>query len=161
MPPKRNSLGEKAPSKPRAERPKAKKAKPKNESVAMKEATGAAAKEVRSPSGSPEESHGEHASRKSPDAPPDGGGNPRFSYERRSPRRDWNSPEFSCTKVLYSGESSQEEESASEGSAQAANDKKQAKCDVPNTPADPDTQAEEPSSGKTGTEPMAAPPVKT
>ncbi|KAG6597754.1 ATP-binding cassette (ABC) Superfamily [Phytophthora cinnamomi] len=160
MPPKRSSRSAKAPSKPRAERPKAKKAKAKNESAALKEATSAAAKEVRSPSNSPGESHGEHASRKSPDAPPDEGDNPRLSYERRSPRRDWDSPEFSCTKVVYSGESSQEEENSSEGSAQAANDEKQAKGDVPNAPADADTQAEEPSSGKTGTEPMAAPPVK-
>ncbi|KAG6617015.1 ATP-binding cassette (ABC) Superfamily [Phytophthora cinnamomi] len=160
MPPKRSSRGAKAPSKPWAEIPKAKKAKAKNESAPLKEATGAAAKEVRSPSSSPEESHGEHASRKSPDAPPDEGDNPRFSYERRSPRRDWDSPEFSSTKVVYSGESSQEEEDTSEGSAQAANDKKPAEGDVPNAPADPDTQAEKPSSGKAGTEPMAAPPVK-
>ncbi|KAG6582946.1 ABC Superfamily [Phytophthora cinnamomi] len=160
MLPKRSSCGAKVPSKPRAERPKAKKAKAKNESAALKEATGAAAKEVRSPSNSPEESHGEHASRKSPDAPPDEGDNPRFSYERRSPRRDWDSPEFSCTKVVYSGESSQEEENSSEGSAQAANDKKQAKGDVRNAPAAPDTQAEEPSSDKTDTEPMAAAPDK-
>ncbi|KAG6623064.1 uncharacterized protein IUM83_12174 [Phytophthora cinnamomi] len=121
MPPKRSSRGAKAPSKPRAERPKA---KAMNESAALKEAMRAASKEVRSPSRSPEESHGEHASRKSPDAPPD------------------------------------EEEDTSEGSAQATNDKNQAEGDVPNAPADPDTQAEEPSSGKTGTEPMAAPPVK-
>ncbi|KAG6598196.1 ABC Superfamily [Phytophthora cinnamomi] len=133
MPPKRSSRGAKASSKPRAERPKAKKAKAKNESVALKEATGAAAKEW---------------------------DNPRFSYERRSPRWGWDSPEYSCTKVVYSGESSQEEEKSSEGSAQAANDKKQAKGDVPNAPVDLDTRAEEPSSGKTGTEPMAAPPVK-
>ncbi|KAG6612172.1 ATP-binding cassette (ABC) Superfamily [Phytophthora cinnamomi] len=126
----------------------------------MKEATGAATKVVRSPSCSPEESHGDHASRKSPDAPPDEGYNPRFSYERRSPRRDCDSPKFSCNKAVYSGESSQVEENASDGSAQAANDKKKAKGNVPTAPADPDTQAEEPSSGKTGTEPMAAPPVK-
>ncbi|KAG6616291.1 ATP-binding cassette (ABC) Superfamily [Phytophthora cinnamomi] len=136
MPPKRSSRGEKAPSKPRAERPKAKKAKTKNESAALKEpAMGTAAKEVRSPSSSPEESRGEHTSRKSSNAPPDEGDNPRFSYERCSPRWDWDSPEFSCTKVIYSGRQS-------------------------NAPAAPDTQAEEPSSGKTGTEPMAATPVK-
>ncbi|KAG6616900.1 ABC Superfamily [Phytophthora cinnamomi] len=160
MPPKRISRGANAPSKPRVERSKAKKARAKNESAALKEAMGVASKEVRSPSSSAEELHGEHASRKSPDDPPDEGDNPRFSYERRSPRWDWDSPEFSCTKVVYSGESPQEEEDTSEGSAQAANDKKQAEGDVPNAPADPDTQAEEPSSGKTGTEPMAAPPVK-
>ncbi|KAG6587357.1 uncharacterized protein IUM83_02781 [Phytophthora cinnamomi] len=131
-------------------KPQAKTAKAKNKSAALKEATGAASKEVRSPSSSPEDSHGEHASRKSPDAPPDEGDNPRFSYEQRSPRQDWDWPEFSCTKVVYSGESSQEEEGTSECSAQAANDKKQAEGDVPNAPADPDTQAEEPTSGKTG-----------
>ncbi|KAG6618433.1 uncharacterized protein IUM83_01441 [Phytophthora cinnamomi] len=125
MPPKRSSRGAKAPSKPRAVRPKAKKAKAKNESAAQKEATGAAAEEVRSP-----------------------------------PRRDWDSPEFSSTKVVYLGESSQEEEDTSEGSAQAANDKKPEEGDVSNAPADPDTQAEVTSSGKTGIEPMAAPPVK-
>ncbi|KAG6616422.1 uncharacterized protein IUM83_18509 [Phytophthora cinnamomi] len=106
--------------------PKAKKAKAKIESAALKEATGAATKEVRSPSSSPEESHGEQA----------------------SPRRDSDSPEFSCTKVVYSSESSQEEEDTSEGSAQAANDKKPAEGEVTNAPADPDTQAEDPSSGK-------------
>ncbi|KAG6618781.1 ATP-binding cassette (ABC) Superfamily [Phytophthora cinnamomi] len=160
MPPKRSSRGAKAPSKPRAERPKANKTKAKKESAVLKEATGATSKEVRSPSSSPEESHGDHASRMLPDAPPDEEDNRRFSCERRSPRRDWDSPEFSCTKVLYSGESSQEEEDTSEDSGQAANDKKQAEGDVSNAPAGPDTQAEEPSSGKTGTEPMAAPPVK-
>ncbi|KAG6572753.1 ATP-binding cassette (ABC) Superfamily [Phytophthora cinnamomi] len=73
---------------------------------------------------------------------------------------DWDSPEFSCTKAVYSGEGSQEEENTAEGGAQDADDKKQATGDVPDAPADPDTQAEEPSSEKTGTEPMAAPPVK-
>ncbi|KAG6616521.1 uncharacterized protein IUM83_13079 [Phytophthora cinnamomi] len=45
-------------------------------------------------------------------------------------------------------------------STHAANDKKQAEGEVLNAPADPATQAEELSSDKTGTEPMAAPPVK-
>ncbi|KAG6616086.1 uncharacterized protein IUM83_03733 [Phytophthora cinnamomi] len=135
MSPKRISRGEKVPSKPRTKRPKRKKAKTKIESSALTEVMGVASNS--------EESHGEHAPCKLPDAPPEEGGNPRFSYERRSRSRDWASPEFSCTKVVYSVESSQEEDDASEGSAQAANDKNQAEGDVPNAPADPDTKAEE------------------
>ncbi|KAG6617885.1 ATP-binding cassette (ABC) Superfamily [Phytophthora cinnamomi] len=45
MPPKRSSRGAKPPSKPRAERLNAKKVTAKNESAALKEATGAASKE--------------------------------------------------------------------------------------------------------------------